>query len=81
MGADIMIQVTSSVAGQAYIKVFPDSYITKVLQSGALRVSRAFEADVPMLDDEDGKAEDMVATQELTVAVFYGDYIMERIEE
>jgi hypothetical protein len=61
------------------VLTFPDSYITKVLQSGALRISMALEADVPEMGDDDDK--EMAVRHELTMAVVFGRYIMERVDD
>jgi len=74
----VIIKVTVFTTPGTYSRTFPASYITKVLQSGALRVSRALEADIPEMGSPE---EDMAVTKELTVAVFNGDYIMERIDD
>jgi len=76
----MVIKVTQFTPSQGgtYTRLFPAAYITKVLQSGALRISRALEADVPELGSNE---EEMTVTKELTVAVFHGNYMMERVQD
>lgn len=72
----MQIKVTQVMGDILITRYFDADRITKVLQSGALRVSRALEADVPVLGDAEA---DMVVTKELTIAVFNGEYVMERV--
>lgn len=73
---------------------FDDDVVPKVLQSGALKMVRLVEVEIPPLGctkDQDCEVhmgdcglednKDIVKTPEIVLAVFNGNYIMERIDE
>ncbi len=83
-----MIRVTYGpmVVGFDRVYTFSDELVPKVLQSGVLKIVRLVEVDIPMLPEEweggggiEGK--DIVKQPEEVVAVFNGEYIMERVDE
>ncbi len=61
-------------------RTFDDELVPKVLQSGALKIVRLVEVDIPEFDTND-KPGDMIKQPEIVVAVFNGEYIMERVDE
>ena len=59
---------------------FSDDLVPKVLQSGALRIVEPAEFDVPEMDadSEENGVELKLVKPERVIAVFFGDYTMER---
>jgi hypothetical protein len=75
-----MIRVTMwpSSVHHSSVREFDNSLVPKVLQSGALKMVRLVEAEIPPLGTKD---EDIVKPEEVVVAVFNGEYLMERTDD
>lgn len=64
--------------GESNVKTFPNNAVPKVLQSGALKIVQLVETDIPVMGEE--VSEDIIKAEEVVLGVFFGNYIMERIQ-